>query len=219
MAPPRDSMKADGIELQDVGGEAVQPDVPQGASESEVDALAAKWRREGLTIAFEDLSYQLDVEVNQGDRVTDTLAKAFHLKKRVFKTLQLLGGVTGTIRPGTMTALMGPSGAGKSTLLDVLAGMKSQGTVSGTLAYNGEERPRHFKRLMGYVQQRDTLHPYLTVREMLRYTALMRIPGGPGAAHRRNKRVEEVINELGLGKVRRPPGARVMARRGAARRS
>lgn len=36
--------------------------------------------------------------------------------------LQLLRDVSGSFRPGVLTALMGITGAGKTTLLDVLAG-------------------------------------------------------------------------------------------------
>lgn len=36
-----------------------------------------------------------------------------------------------------MTALMGSSGAGKTTLLDVLAGRKTEGTITGDIRLNG----------------------------------------------------------------------------------
>jgi ABC-type multidrug transport system ATPase subunit len=40
------------------------------------------------------------------------------------KELELLKGITGYSRPGTLTALMGGSGAGKTTFMDVVAGRK-----------------------------------------------------------------------------------------------
>ena len=54
--------------------------------------------------------------------------------------VDLLKGVTGHAAPFTMTALMGSSGAGKTTLLDVLAGRKTQGTISGSICVNGKTK-------------------------------------------------------------------------------
>jgi ABC-type multidrug transport system ATPase subunit len=50
--------------------------------------------------------------------------------------IDLLKGVSGYFKPGTMTALMGSSGAGKTTLLDVIAGRKTSGTIKGDLYVN-----------------------------------------------------------------------------------
>ena len=45
--------------------------------------------------------------------------------------LLLLKGITGSFRPGVLTALMGSSGAGKTTLMDCLALRKTGGWAVG----------------------------------------------------------------------------------------
>lgn len=46
---------------------------------------------------------------------------------------RLLDGVSGWVKPGTLTALMGTSGAGKTTLLDALAQRINIGVVTGEM--------------------------------------------------------------------------------------
>ncbi|KJE96302.1 hypothetical protein CAOG_06644 [Capsaspora owczarzaki ATCC 30864] len=146
---------------------------------------------EPFTITMEDLSYSIEIVKN--DKLRDRLAGR---KKEVTRKM-LLKEVTGALHTGTMTALMGPSGAGKSTLLDVIAGRKSSGYIDGTMLFNGQPRSHDFKRLCGYVEQSDILLGTLTVRELLYFTAKLRLPASTGDAVCM-KRVEEVIAELGL---------------------
>lgn len=90
---------------------------------------------------------------------------------------QVLSHVTGTVKPGEMLAIMGASGAGKSTLLDILARKRKTGRVTGDMWVNGRELDRPtFRRVMGYVDQEDTLLPTLTVYETVLYSALLRLP-------------------------------------------
>jgi ABC-type cobalamin/Fe3+-siderophores transport system ATPase subunit len=50
--------------------------------------------------------------------------------------------------------VLGPSGSGKSTLLDLLAQRKSQGDVSGTITYAGQEASTALvRRCASYVEQ------------------------------------------------------------------
>ena len=153
---------------------------------------------EPVTISFNNLCYYLETEVKPlslYDKFAGLSLSGF--PKGEITQKYLLTDVTGTIKPGTMTALMGPSGAGKSTLLDVLAGRKNSGFVTGELLYNGRERPADFKRIIGYVEQTDTLLPTLTPREILTYTARLKLPHTTSREFI-DQRVQSVIDELGL---------------------
>ena len=46
---------------------------------------------------------------------------------------RLLDGISGWVKPGTLTALMGTSGAGKTTLLDALAQRTNIGVLTGDM--------------------------------------------------------------------------------------
>lgn len=91
--------------------------------------------------------------------------------------LQLLREVTGTFRPGILTALMGISGAGKTTLMDVLAGRKTLGYTEGDIRISGfPKRQETFARISGYCEQYDVHSPQVTVYESLIYSAFPRLP-------------------------------------------
>ena len=91
-------------------------------------------------------------------------------------TRRLLDNVSGWVRPGTLTALMGVSGAGKTTLLNVLAQRADFGVVSGEILIGGAPLDASFQRKIGYVQQQDLHLHTSTVREALRFSALLRQP-------------------------------------------
>lgn len=110
---------------------------------------------------------------------------------------QLLDHVSGWVKPGTLTALMGVSGAGKTTLLDVLAKRVSIGVVTGDMFVDGKPLNSSFQRKTGYVQQQDLHLSTTTVREALRFSALLRQPKTV-PKNEKFKYVEEVIDMLGM---------------------
>ncbi|KAJ5133058.1 hypothetical protein N7448_007216 [Penicillium atrosanguineum] len=112
-------------------------------------------------------------------------------------TRRLLDNVSGWVKPGTLTALMGVSGAGKTTLLDVLAQRVSIGVVSGDILVNGQPLLPNFPRRTGYVQQQDLHLDTTTVREALRFSAMLRQPRSVSKQDK-HEYVESVIKVLGM---------------------
>lgn len=93
------------------------------------------------------------------------------------KRLQLLHDITGSFRPGVLTALMGVTGAGKTTLLDVLSGRKSSGIIEGDIRIGGYPKVQDtYARISGYCEQTDIHSPHITVNESLIYSAWLRLP-------------------------------------------
>ncbi|CAN1194478.1 ABC transporter G family member 9 [Linum perenne] len=114
----------------------------------------------------------------------------------------ILKGVTGSVYPGEMLAMLGPSGSGKTTLLTALGGkLGGGGEINGTVSYNGAPFSSGMKRRTGFVTQDDVLYPHLTVTETLVYTALLRLPN---SLTRKEKvaHAEAVISQLGLMKCK-----------------
>ncbi|KUJ08928.1 ABC-transporter [Mollisia scopiformis] len=110
---------------------------------------------------------------------------------------RLLDNVSGWVKPGTLTALMGVSGAGKTTLLDVLAQRVSMGIVTGDMLVSGKPLDESFQRKTGYVQQQDLHLETTTVREALRFSAMLRQPKSV-SKEEKFEFVEDVIKMLNM---------------------
>ncbi|CAL5088799.1 unnamed protein product [Urochloa decumbens] len=127
-----------------------------------------------LSITFEDIRYSVDMpEEIRAQGVTET-------------RLELLKGISGSFRPGVLTALMGVSGAGKTTLMDVLAGRKTSGYIEGNITVSGYPKKQEtFARVSGYCEQNDIHSPNVTVYESLVFSAWLRLPADVDSSTRK----------------------------------
>jgi zinc/manganese transport system ATP-binding protein len=66
-----------------------------------------------------------------------------------------------SIAPGSFTAILGPNGGGKSTLIRMILGLLPP--AGGQLQVLGE-KPRRGNPLIGYIPQRSTFDPELSIR-------------------------------------------------------
>uniref|UniRef100_A0A8C7Z450 ATP-binding cassette, sub-family G (WHITE), member 2a n=1 Tax=Oryzias sinensis TaxID=183150 RepID=A0A8C7Z450_9TELE len=111
----------------------------------------------------------------------------------------ILVDLNGMMKPG-LNAIMGATGSGKSSFLDILAARKDPSGLSGEVLIDGAPQPPNFKCLSGYVVQDDVVMGTLTVRENLRFSAALRLPSSVKDKEK-DKMVDRVIQELGLGRV------------------
>ncbi|XP_057750178.1 ABC transporter G family member 5-like [Arachis stenosperma] len=114
----------------------------------------------------------------------------------------VLKNVSFKAKPWEILAIVGPSGAGKSSLLEILAGKVTPQSGSVLLNHKPVEKAQ-FRKLSGYVTQKDTLFPLLTVEETMMFSAKLRLRL---PQEQLQSRVKSLIKELGLDHV---AGARI----------
>ena len=118
------------------------------------------------TLVWSEVTYSIAPKQSLRQKITS---------KEKPKTKVLLKNVNGYCKPGTLMALMGSTGAGKTTLLDVLAKRKTIGTQEGSIKLDGEDLTSSVIRdRTGYVEQNDLHHPRTTIREAVRFSAVLR---------------------------------------------
>jgi ABC-type multidrug transport system ATPase subunit/ABC-type multidrug transport system permease subunit len=107
---------------------------------------------------------------------------------------QILAETTLSVQPGELVAFIGESGSGKTTLLKALAGVTTP--TGGVVTVNGEPVSARLTDI-GYLPQDEIVHPALTVRESLRYSARLRLPADSGDQEIAAT-VDRALDELGL---------------------
>ncbi|CAI0557126.1 unnamed protein product [Linum tenue] len=169
-----------------------------------------------ITLQFVDLCYRVKLPKtsptsNSSAGIIRRLISPHEKSSTVEEERTILSGITGTVSPGEILAVLGPSGSGKSTLLHALAGRNHhhggrRAAVAGTILATTTARKsssrlsaRQVARRTGFVAQDDVLFPHLTVRETLVSCAMLRA----AAFSLKNEKVaaaEWAIAELGLSK-------------------
>ncbi|MBQ3807576.1 MAG: ABC transporter ATP-binding protein [Kiritimatiellae bacterium] len=105
------------------------------------------------------------------------------------KPIEVLKGVTFSVREGEKVAIVGRSGAGKSTLLNILGGLLKP--TSGTVS-----RPKNF----GFVFQSYHLMPELTVLENVLLPTMARRAAALATRAASEARARDLLEKVGLGK-------------------
>ncbi|XP_037466688.1 ABC transporter G family member 44 isoform X1 [Triticum dicoccoides] len=143
-----------------------------------------------LAVAFNNMRYSVDMPAEMKAQGVDE------------DRLLLLKGVSGSFKPGVLTALMGVSGAGKTTLMDVLAGRKTGGYIEGDISISGYPKKQEtFARISGYCEQNDIHSPNVTVYESLVYSAWLRLPSDV-ESETRKMFIEQVMELVELNSLR-----------------
>jgi ABC-2 type transport system ATP-binding protein len=109
-------------------------------------------------------------------------------------------GLTFTVRPGVVTGFLGPNGAGKSTTMRLMLGIESP--TGGSVTVNGRPYREHAAPLReaGALLDARAVHPG---RSAYHHLLALAQTGGIG-----RKRVDEIIDAVGLRDVARQPAKR-----------
>jgi ABC-2 type transport system ATP-binding protein len=130
------------------------------------------------------------------------------LTKR-FGGVLAVDGVDLDVQEGERYGFLGPNGSGKTTTLRMLLGLVY--ATSGEIELLGHEVPRRVGRALsdvGALVEGPAAYPHLSARTNL---ALLEAAGPRGrrlSSARRRTRIDEVLDQVGLGRVgRKPVGA------------
>ncbi|PIA17582.1 hypothetical protein COEREDRAFT_23594, partial [Coemansia reversa NRRL 1564] len=161
-------------------------------------------------VSFRNISYTIPAQgpdsVSLKSLGIEPTTEALNSSNNFQSDINVLKEISGIVYPGQILAILGASGAGKSTLLDILSRREKCGTVSGKVLINNHDlisgiTTEEFHRMSGYVDQQDLHVATATVYEAVMTSALLRLPRAMSKVAK-NKRVCEVLTELGLWSVR-----------------
>ena len=117
--------------------------------------------------------------------------KVEHISKSYGSQLAL-SDVSFAVEPGEVVGFLGPNGAGKSTMMKILTGyLKPDNGKFEVAGLDGFREMPEIQKRLGYLPEHNPLYDSMYVREYLSFTA--------GMYHGAKSRVEEVIEQVGLG--------------------
>ena len=124
---------------------------------------------------------------------------------KAYRGRRVVDGVSVSVQQGEVVGLLGPNGAGKTTSFYMIVGLISPD--SGRIVVDEEDITdlpmyQRARRGISYLPQEPSVFRKLTVEENL----LAILETLPMRSHERRARMEQLIDELGLEKVRRSRG-------------
>jgi ABC-type multidrug transport system ATPase subunit len=125
-----------------------------------------------------------------------------NLTKR-FGNVEAVRDVSLDVREGDRYGLLGPNGSGKSTLVRMLLGLVY--ATSGEISVLGQRIPKQAGRVLpeiGALIEEPAAYPQLSGRANLR---LLDAAGPRGERRTRNRRVDDALDQVGLGGIDRRP--------------
>jgi ABC-type multidrug transport system ATPase subunit len=125
-----------------------------------------------------------------------------NLTKR-FGNVEAVREVSLDVREGDRYGLLGPNGSGKSTLLRMLLGLVF--ATSGEISVLGQRIPKQASRVLpeiGALIEEPAAYPQLSGRANLR---LLDAAGPRGERRTRSRRVDDALDQVGLGGIDRRP--------------
>lgn len=130
---------------------------------------------------------------NKGRLVRETTGKNYRVDVNNVFLKGRISGSSLSIEPGQLVAFVGGSGAGKSSFLTTIVGHNMD--YSGSIKINGSELRESYnsiKQEIGFVPQDDIVHMDLTVEEVLRFSARLKLPDPES----QRTAVEKTLKEL-----------------------
>ena len=130
---------------------------------------------------------------NNGKLVRETTGKNYRIDVNNVFLKGRISGSSLSIEPGQLVAFVGGSGAGKSSFLTTIVGHNMD--YSGSIKINGSELRESYnsiKQEIGFVPQDDIVHMDLTVEEVLRFSAKLKLPDPES----QRTAVEKTLKEL-----------------------
>ncbi|SFJ94054.1 ABC transporter ATP-binding protein [Thermoflavimicrobium dichotomicum] len=116
-----------------------------------------------------------------------------HQITKQFGTFRAVNQVSLTVSKGSIFGLLGANGAGKTTLIRIMCGILPPTSGRGlVLGHDIVKERAQIKEQIGYMSQKFSLYPDLTVEENIRFYA--RLYG----VNQSGQRVEELIEQFSL---------------------